>query len=139
MTLLSRFLDKVSPEPNTGCWLWHGSCDGKGYGRIAYEGRSFPAHRASHILFKGPIPNGLQIDHLCRQPGCVNPEHIEAVTARVNNMRGDSVAVKASKATHCPQGHPYSGDNLGRRTTRNERFCKTCKRQQDKDYYYRRK
>ena len=79
----------VSPEPNTGCWLWMGTVTAGGadpYGRF-WNGRMAYAHRVSFELFKGPIPEGLVIDHLCRTPACVRPEHLEAVTPKENTRR----------------------------------------------------
>lgn len=77
------------PEPNSGCWLWIGSeRESGGYGFIVRNGRSTAAHRVSYEMAKGPIPEGLVIDHLCRVHCCVNPDHLEAVTQLVNVRRG---------------------------------------------------
>lgn len=87
--LLDRFMEKVSPEPNSGCWLWLGSEWGKGYGSFVIErGKGCQAHRAAYELFVGPIPEGLQLDHKCRVHICVNPDHLEPVTQRENTIRG---------------------------------------------------
>lgn len=100
---VARVQDLVPGE----CWLWTGS-NVKGYGRvtIAHKGRSL--HRVVYERMVGPIPDGLHIDHLCRQPPCCNPAHLEPVTPLVNVRRG----VGHGSETHCPQGHDYSGDNL---------------------------
>lgn len=82
-----RILDKIQPEPNTGCWLWMGALT-FGYGRFWVNGRNARAHRISYEAFVGPIPDGLVIDHTCRQKSCVNPEHLEVVTHKENVRRG---------------------------------------------------
>ena len=89
-----RFDAKWTPEPNTGCWLWTGVVDRKGYGqfRVGSQAdstrRLVKAHRWAYEHLVGPIPEGRQIDHLCRVPWCVNPEHLEPVTNRENTVRG---------------------------------------------------
>lgn len=122
--LEERFMDKVSPEPMSGCWLWLGFTNPKGYGRFRIEGKNGPvgqAHRVAYELFRGPIPSGLTLDHLCRVRSCVNPAHVEPVTAVENVRRGGNV-----QKPHCPQGHPLSGDNLSLRS--GQRSCRICNR-----------
>ena len=116
-----RFDEKYITEPNSGCWLWTGWTRGKGYGVFTVDGVHVPAHRFSYERWVGKIPSGAVIDHLCRVPFCVNPQHLEAVTNQENVKRG------ALLKTHCPQGHPYSGDNLYLYNGRH-RQCKTCRR-----------
>ena len=93
-----RFEAKWTPEPNTGCWLWTGATDRKGYGQFRSKGAHVKAHRWSYERLVGPIPEGLQIDHLCRVPGCVNPEHLEPVTHRENQVRG--LVARGATAQH---------------------------------------
>lgn len=122
-------LERVSPEPNTGCWLWDGALN-NGYGHMTVRNKQVGAHRVSYMAFKGPIPKGLDLDHLCRVPCCVNPDHLEPVTRQVNVLRGNTPKVSAlrmTQKTHCPQGHPYSGDNLAI-DAEGARRCLICKR-----------
>jgi hypothetical protein len=86
MTLASYVEARCIPEPNSGCWLWLLSPDGHGYASGTLKGKTVRAHRLSHIAYKGPIPPGLTIDHLCRNKVCVNPDHLEAVS-RVENIK----------------------------------------------------
>lgn len=123
-----------TPEPNTGCWLWTGAVLPKGYGvfgRKTVRGSrqiAGPAHRASYELFRGPIPKGLHLDHLCRQPSCVNPDHLEAVTPRENNARSRSLSAVNAKKTHCLRGHELAGTNLYRRADKpSHRGCVACR------------
>ncbi len=91
------------------------------------DGKMLYAHRVSYELFVDAIPDGLTLDHLCRVRHCVNPSHLEPVTMRENLMRGDTAAAKNAAKESCPQGHPYSGDNL-RITPKGYRVCRTCTR-----------
>jgi hypothetical protein len=110
-----------------GCWLWTRRINDNGYGRIKISGVDNLAHRLFYELHKGEIPSDLQIDHLCRNRACVNPEHLEAVTQRVNMLRGIGPAATKSKQTHCIRGHELAGENL--RFFRNGcRWCRECKR-----------
>ena len=114
------------PEPNSGCWLWTAGVDRDGYGMIWKDGKQKRAHRVSYEEYAGPISEGLQIDHLCRVPCCINPSHLEPVTSRENTLRGISPAAKAARQTHCKRGHPLSGTNL-LISPRKNRLCRTCR------------
>jgi hypothetical protein len=127
--LIRRFESKYTPEPNSGCWLWLGFSDGKGYGRLELMGRPHLAHRVGYELFKGPIPDGLVLDHLCKNPFCVNPDHLEPVTMGENTRRGRSgecSRLRRLAQTHCKLGHPLSGPNLYINPTSGQRVCRTC-------------
>lgn len=130
---MDRFWNKVDKTP--GCWLWTGSV-AYGYGKFR-DGRTVLAHRWAYESIRGPIPTGLVLDHLCKVKHCVNPDHLEAVTHAVNVRRAatggvGSRAPKSGRArdaeghfTHCPNGHPMSGDNLYVRPN-GARSCKRC-------------
>jgi hypothetical protein len=125
-----RFWMKVDKQ-FLGCWLWAGAIHKKtGYGGIGRGKRSnwksLLAHRVSYELLRGPIPAGLQIDHLCRIRHCVNPDHLEAVTAKTNTLRGESVSALNAAKTHCKYGHPLTADNLTNNLKWRE--CKACVR-----------
>ena len=90
--LLPRFWKKVETEPNSGCWIWVGGRTGVGYGALGFGGGRpeglIGAHVFAYLAFRGPISHGLEIDHLCRMRWCVNPQHMELVTRRINSLRG---------------------------------------------------
>lgn len=116
--LVVRFMGKVDQMDT--CWLWRGHTL-RGYGVYYFGDRPVRAHRVSYELFVGPIPAGLQLDHLCRVKHCVRPSHLEAVTALVNTMRGNGPAAINSRKTCCPRGHPY-----GRVNSQGRRWCRIC-------------
>lgn len=113
------------------CWLWTGGSNGK-YGVFCVDGRraSFRreyAHRFSFEMHRHPIPDGLQINHLCEIPLCVNPAHLEVVTQRENMLYGSHPAARRSRQTKCKRGHPLSGDNV-RVVANGTRHCSECGR-----------
>lgn len=130
-----RLESKIQAEPNTGCWLWTGAVthDGYGYGvfRMSRPRRNVAAHRAVWELHRGPVPDGLTLDHLCRVRCCVNPDHLEAVAHRVNCLRGISPAALHAKKTSCPHGHAYDTSNTIIRKDGSRR-CRSCTKIRDR-------
>lgn len=126
MDALERFMAKVGePDAATGCWPWLAAKSREGYGAFYLNGR-VSAHRVSYELHVGPIPEGLTIDHLCRNTSCVNPAHLEPVTNRENILRSDNFAGRYARQTHCKRGHLYSPETLYDRPGR--RDCRLCRR-----------
>ncbi len=123
-TLRKLILERVTVQ-TTGrqCWRWNLFIDQHGYAKCAPRFGSTFAHRATYELWRGEIPPGLQIDHLCRVRDCVNPWHLEIVTCRENHERGKGNMTK----THCPAGHEYSDDNT-HRDENGHRHCRICDR-----------
>jgi hypothetical protein len=141
-TSVERFWPKVdtdgpipSSRPDLGpCWLWCAEINHRnGYGRYRIStSRSQLAHRFAYELLVGPIPDGLDLDHLCRVRACVNPAHLEPVTRRENLLRGNTIPARFAERTHCNDGHPLSGENL-RITSSGHRACATCQRRWRKE------
>jgi hypothetical protein len=120
--------------PHTGHWTDEPCIDAPGsrirggYARKMIDGIRRPAHIIAYLRAYGPYPEGLDIDHLCRNPGCINPKHLEAVTHRENILRGRSPAARHARKTHCHKGHPFSGENLIRKED-GTRQCRQCKKE----------
>ena len=136
--LPESFWAKVMPEPNSGCWIWIGASNITGYGQFGHRGKVRTAHRVIYETLFGP-QLGLEIDHLCHIPACVNPSHLEAVTKQENNRRRrkSELGKGNRKKTHCPNGHPLSGSNLETRIQRNgwhQRRCIICRNANQRKY-----
>lgn len=138
--LPQRFWDKVEPEPNTGCWLWSAAVNQAGYAWYSVS-TSNPdrGHRVAYAALVGQIPAGFEIDHLCRVRCCVNPNHLEVVTHRVNMRRGFAPHGINARKTHCKRGHAFDEANTrvyrynrrhgDRRRTETYRLCRACNRE----------
>lgn len=132
-----RFWPKV--QKTDTCWLWTAAKNSSGYG--TFSGDRQPdgtkprlyAHRWAYETLRGPIPDGLHLDHLCRVRNCVRPDHLEPVTNRVNILRGTSFSARNAKKTHCPRGHELAGENLvAAALRRGDRNCKTCAQERER-------
>lgn len=122
---LARFWSKVDKQD---CWVWTGTVKPNGYGKFSVGQKTLNAHRWSYETFVGKVPEGLDLDHLCRNRACVNPAHLEPVTRSVNITRGRSAC---AEKTHCPRNHPYDAANT-RVYVRDGvfvgRICRACER-----------
>lgn len=123
-----RILDTIKVTENS-CWEWQGTRQKNGYGALRAGGKTVRAHRYSYEAFIGSIPEGLQIDHLCRNRPCVNPWHMEPVTARENTRR--------AMRTHCVNGHPFDEENTWMH--KGKRYCRECRRRRVREYVARRR
>ena len=123
-----RWIDRLIVEAG-GCWGHERKPTAQGYRLMLVDGSYRVAHRVVYEWIVGPIPNGLTLDHLCRNRGCLNPSHLEPVTVRTNILRGESFVARNAERTHCKRGHPFDEENtcidpLGKR------ICRTCRRLQ---------
>lgn len=123
-----RLLDNIMPVTESGCWIWTRYCAQHGYAQIVdLQGKKLYVHRLFYEHYKGPIPAGLTLDHLCRVRCCVNPDHLEPVTLAENVRRGEGVAAQHRRKTHCINGHELHGTNLVHVKSRpRTRVCRIC-------------
>lgn len=136
--LMLDFDDMFMPEPNTGCLIWLGARDSKGYGRVYLGGKIWKAaHVVAYERERGPVPPGLQLDHLCQLKPCGNPAHLEPVTNRENVCRGPRI-VAARAATHCRHGHAWTTENTYRHPS-GSRVCRACTTEAQLRYQKRKK
>jgi len=120
------------------CWEHKNNSNGDGYVAIEHLGQRKLVHRVAYEHFIGPIPEGLEIDHLCRNRRCFNPQHLEAVTKKENVMRGIGACALHARKTQCKQGHPYDDSNTLRRAN-GQRWCKICNKQYQKNWIRKRR
>ena len=133
---LDRIMRGASPED---CWTWTGAHTSEGYGHMSIRQAEFLAHRLVYELCAGPIAPGMVLDHLCRNPGCCNPTHLEQVTQRENILRGvGATAVNAAK-THCKYGHEFTPENTYVNSVNpTHRACRICLRRRHREFRERR-
>lgn len=124
MTAEERLLSKISKDAS-GCWLYQGSVNHAGYGLFWFDGRYLSAHRVAYEFWKGEIPEGLQLDHLCRVRHCINPAHMEPVTGKENRQR-------AMRDT-CKYGHLFTVENTYV-DKRGQRDCWTCRYRRTREW-----
>lgn len=119
-------VDKHGPlHPKLGrCWLWLGAKNRKGYGQVGINGGYVAVHRFAYQQERGRIKKGLTLDHLCRVRNCVNPHHLEPVTNRENILRGEGIAARNYRKTHCKHGHEFTPENVY--LFRGLRHCRAC-------------
>jgi hypothetical protein len=129
--VIDRFAERVALT-DSGCIEWLGASTGDGYAQIKLspsEGKRLVyVHRWSYQYHVGPIPEGLEIDHLCHNRACVNPDHLEAVTPRVNWLRSANPTSVNARKTRCIHGHPFAGKNLMVSADGKRRYCRECRR-----------
>jgi hypothetical protein len=142
LTILERHLRDSAARPKE-CWPYPGYCNKRtGYGNASTSGgprgsRRVEAHRAAYEMLVGPIPEGLVIDHLCRNRACCNPAHLEPVTHRINLLRGEGRTAREAKQTRCVSGHPLTGENVYL-DRRGRRHCIACRNARSRACYHAR-
>lgn len=134
VTVEERFWRRVA-KTEDGCWEWLGGCDKDGYGQMSVrrngKQKCYRAHHLAYSFSRTPIPAGAQLDHLCKNPRCVRPEHLEVVAPSENNARSSSPSALNAKKTHCVHGHEFSASNT-RIDKHGHRRCRICDSEQRK-------
>lgn len=137
----ARIMDRIEVDPETACWIYQGRIHATGYGQIdiprteTQKAHAVYTHRVMYEHHKGPIPAGLEIDHLCRVRACCNPDHLEAVTHRENDLRGQAPSVISWRTNTCKRGHSLADAYQ----SKSGRVCRTCDLAAQADYRRRRR
>ena len=127
---IQAFEAKFTRAGEDECWRWRAASNKTGYGIFWNGSRTVVAHRYAYELWVGPIPDGLTLDHLCQNKWCVNPVHMEPVTHRENNLRGNSMSARHARKTHCVNGHEFTPENIySPPSYPTSRQCRTCIRE----------
>ena len=132
---LPGFWECFELNPETSCWVWRFALDDDGYGRVRAPrpGQRRTRIRRVHVVawerVHGPVPAGLELDHLCRIRACGNPDHLQAVKSKENTLRGEGPTAQNARRTECRRGHPLDGDNLYVNPTTGRRRCRICRRE----------
>ena len=127
-SLIVNRVNYVDTGFTSPCWISNRSSNGRGHTKMGVRGVMWLTHRLAYTLWIGPIPDGLQLDHLCRQRACCNPGHLEPVTCRTNLMRGLTLTASEAAQTHCLRGHLLAGANLYHRPDYpSKRECRSCR------------
>lgn len=136
--LPERIASKIEVDANS-CWLWTACKNARGYGSVGFEGSSRLAHRVIYELLVGKVPQGLELDHICRRHACTNPAHLQPVTHNENVLRGTGATARNAAKTHCVRGHELSTDNLVASDwiKRGIRRCLPCTKEQEAARYAR--
>ena len=129
--ITKTFLSNIKIPNDSNCWIWTGYKDKDGYGTFGFQYKAWKAHRFSYMLYNDELDSNLPLDHLCRNPSCVNPEHLEQITLRENVLRGISPPAIHARNTPCIHGHELSEGNYYV-TRKNGRQCKKCTQQRGK-------
>lgn len=128
--VLPRLIDRVTVGHESGCWIWDGSKNPNGYGLISVDGKYKLAHRVSYEMFRGGVPEGLGLDHLCGNRACVWPGHLEPATQRMNVLRGSAPTAVAHRAGTCLSGRHDMTDVYVKKN--GDRQCRPCQREKDR-------
>lgn len=126
------FWSRVSRLDPDSCWEWQAGRTPEGYGAFRFNGKNRLVHRLAYEWLVGPISDGLHLDHLCRNTLCVNPRHLEPVTARTNILRGFGPSAVNARKTHCHRGHPLDGENVYH--WKDQRHCRICRRRAERKW-----